>query len=662
MDPRAASCQPLTGDAHCQSDGASRRRLSELVDNVRTEIDAIVPPRWHILRLLPTAGFGLVAATALVNTVLGLLPVVFLVTTSLVLGRVPAAVQSGLHSPAWDDLVAMLAVAGAALVGQQVLGPVQTALNERITLRVDGRVIRRMMAASLRVPGLAAIEDPAVRNDLADAGRELETNTQSPGRACAGLLALLARYVQLLGCVAGVGVWFSWWAAAALFLAVVLFRCGQRGGLRKYAAVFPRLAAVRRFSDYLRELASGVPAGKEIRVFGLVDWLSHRYRKVYLSWVSPLSVERRRIYLTRFLWVTALAVALVVAVMVALGADASSAGTAELTAFALTAQAILAAVRLGDYYPESDVPTQFGMNAYDAVRRLENKMARYDTTPSLPRATLPARIGTIRFQDVSFRYPGHERLVLDGLDLTIAAGRCTALVGLNGAGKTTLVKLLAKLYEPTKGAILVDDIDLRLVSARQWRRQLGIVFQDYLRYETSAADNIGFGSVEHLDDRAGIAAAAHAAGVGDVLSRLPRALDTPLARHLGGVDLSGGQWQRVAIARALFALRHGASVLVLDEPTASLDVRAEARFYDEFMRLAKGVTTLLISHRFATIRKADHIVVLADGRVLEQGSHDELMRLGGQYAELFRLQAERFWDGVDEVDTEASGVGGEDSA
>ena len=251
---------------------------------------------------------------------------------------------------------------------------------------------------------------------------------------------------------------------------------------------------------------------------------------------------------------------------------------------------------------------------------------------------------------MDFHYPGSERPVLDKLNLVLPAGRCTAIVGLNGAGKTTLVKLLARLYEPTGGRILADSTDIRHFGVDDWRRRIGIIFQDFNRYELTAAENIGFGAVEIGGDRERLRAAARRAGILATLDRLPSGLETPLARqYKGGSELSGGQWQRVAIARALFSLENGASILVLDEPTAALDVRAEAAFFERFLDVTRGATALLISHRFSSVRHADNIVVLAGGKVIEQGSHDELLAANGRYAELFRLQAERF---TDEEETE----------
>jgi ATP-binding cassette subfamily B protein len=238
--------------------------------------------------------------------------------------------------------------------------------------------------------------------------------------------------------------------------------------------------------------------------------------------------------------------------------------------------------------------------------------------------------------------------VFDGLDLELRAGRSTALVGINGAGKTTLVKLLARLHDPVSGQILVDGTDLALLRPDEWQRQVAVVFQDFAHYPLSFAENIGFGSPSHAGDVAGLAAAAERAGALDVLSELPDGWDTVLSRSYdGGVELSGGQWQRIALARALFAVRHGATILVLDEPTAWLDARGEAGFFDRFLDITAGTTTLIISHRFSTVRRADHICVLDQGRVLEQGDHSALIAAGGRYAQLFSLQAARFDDAPD---------------
>nr|MDQ2837793.1 ATP-binding cassette domain-containing protein [Actinomycetota bacterium] len=251
----------------------------------------------------------------------------------------------------------------------------------------------------------------------------------------------------------------------------------------------------------------------------------------------------------------------------------------------------------------------------------------------------PAR--GIRFESVTFGYPGRSERPAAELDLWIPAGRSLALVGENGAGKTTLVKLLAGLYQPNAGRITVDGRPLTELDPAGWRRQLSVVFQDFVRYELTARENVAFGRPDVPIDAGRLASALAKAGAADVLAGLPDGWDTMLSRQFGAADLSGGQWQRLALARALYAVEHGARVLVLDEPTAQLDARAESALYARFLELTRGITTILISHRFNTVRLADRIAVIEAGRVAELGSHDELMALGGQYARMFRSQAER---------------------
>ena len=607
--------------------------------------DELAGTRLRIARLVPTAGPALVILMLIVNLILGVLPVVFIVATSKLLGALPEAVRGGLGSPGYHTVVTMFLVGAAAFVAQQIVTPLATSLGELAMRRVDGAVLDQLMAASMGPAGVAALEDQQVLDDLQVATRELEFRGQSPGSACAGLIALTNRYTQLLGYALVVAVAYSWLAAAGLIVAVLLFRYGQRGGLRKYTKIWVEPAATARIrkSDYLRGLAVQPPAGKEIRVFGLVGWLRAKVREAYLGVLGPVWAERRRVYLWPFVFFAGWGLVVAAAVLAVTGYRAAEG--LPLTSFILVVQAVLAALRLGDFFPESDVQTAFGMLGYDAVRSFERRLAGFPDGVDRTRTDMPDPVRTITFDNVTFAYPGQERPVLAGLDLTIEVGGTTAIVGINGAGKTTLIKLLTRLYEPTAGAIRVDGVDIREYSVAAWRRKLGVIFQDYARYEASAADNIAFGAVHAADDQAGIRAAAEATGLAETLEALPLGMRTPLARQLsGGVELSGGQWQRIALARALFALRHGSPIVVLDEPTASLDVRAEATFFTEFAELTQGATTLLISHRFSTVRHADQIVVLERGQVEEQGTHEQLLARDGRYARLFRLQADRFTD------------------
>ncbi len=251
----------------------------------------------------------------------------------------------------------------------------------------------------------------------------------------------------------------------------------------------------------------------------------------------------------------------------------------------------------------------------------------------------PIRRG-FEFEDVSFAYPHSERTVLRNLNFRIGPDERVAIVGENGQGKTTLVKLLARLYDPTAGRILLDGVDLREYRIEELHREIGVIFQDFMRYDLPARENIAAGQIDALEDRARIERAAAASGADAVLRRLPRGLDQMLGRRFeGGVDLSGGEWQKFALARAY--LRE-AQVLVLDEPSAALDARAEYELFAQFAEITKGRIALLISHRFSTVRMCDRIVVLEDGKIREEGSHDELMGQGGRYASLFEMQASSY--------------------
>src|SRR6266849_7050229 len=260
-------------------------------------------------------------------------------------------------------------------------------------------------------------------------------------------------------------------------------------------------------------------------------------------------------------------------------------------------------------------------------------MARAGALPSGSRIATGAPAREIRFRNVTFAYPGGAP-VLDNFDLTIPAGSSLAIVGKNGAGKTTLAKLLCRLYDPQSGAIEVDGVDLRERDLSAWRSRLSAVFQDFIRFELPLRDNVApAGAADEV-----VGSALEAAGASQLA-----ALDTVLARgYQGGTDLSGGQWQRVALARALCAVKLGAGVVLLDEPTAQLDVRGEAEIFDRLLAATRHCTTILISHRFSTVRHADRICVLEHGRVIELGTHDELMALNGRYRTMFDLQAQRF--------------------
>ena len=241
------------------------------------------------------------------------------------------------------------------------------------------------------------------------------------------------------------------------------------------------------------------------------------------------------------------------------------------------------------------------------------------------------------FRDVSFRYPGTERVIVDHLNFHLHPGERVALIGENGQGKTTIVKLITRLYDPTEGQILLDGIDLREYNVEDLYREIGVIFQDFMRYEMTARENIAVGRIEELEDLTRLQDAAQKSLANEVIAKLPAGFGQMLGRRFeGGVDLSGGEWQKVALARAYL---RDAQVLILDEPTAALDARSEFEVFQRFAELTKGKMALFISHRFSTVRMADRIVVLENGRIAEEGKHEELTHLGGRYAEMFEMQA-----------------------
>ena len=608
---------------------------------VAAYLRARIELRLRILRLLPTAGAPLLGGAVLFQLVAGLAPVAFIVATSAVVGRVPAAVDAGLHSPEWTSLRDALLVAGGLFVAIQLLVPLQWALGELLWWRVDDAVRERVAHASFGPVGIAALEDQRTLDELADIADPNRSIGFSPGNACQGAVALVSRYVTWIAASVLLGVAYAWWAAAAAALGALAVRVGIRSGVGRLGAFEESFAPQRRRRDYFGRLLTTVGPAKEVRIFGLRPWLKGRYERQGRDAVSPVWRARRRFFFTPY--AVSIPVWLALSGLVTIGvARAAARGEVTLAELTFSLQAIVLVSAFGTFFFDADWQTEHGLRAYDAVERFAHRAAaERDAAGDADAAGLPRR--EIRFEAVTFGYGDGSSPVLRGLDLTIPAGRSLAIVGLNGAGKTTLVKLLARLYEPQTGRITVDGIDVREFAPGSWRARLGAIFQDFVHYDLPVRDNVGFGAPALLGDEVRLRTSLERAGALELVDRLPHGLDTVLSReYTDGAELSGGQWQRVAIARALMAVEGGAGVLVLDEPTANLDVRAEAEFFDRFLELTHGLTTVLISHRFSTVRRADRIVVLEHGAVVEEGSHDELLARGGRYAELFLLQAARF--------------------
>lgn len=589
------------------------------------------------VRLLWETSRPLAVAVAAYAAAACVLPNLVLIAAGHVVGAVPAAAVGGLGSTAGRQLIAALAVTGVAYAGTLLLGPVQTSLGSVVKWRLVYHTQERLMTAVSRPTGIAHLEDPKVLDDLELA--QGQAIRQQPAEAPMTLALVVSNRASGLLACAVLASW-RWWLGLGMLAMWVIVRRPQLALIREQGALYAGSSEVLRRAWYLQQLAATPVVAKESRVFGLGGWLVDRYRSQWLLGMSgPWAVLRR---LDRAVLLLSAPVFAAYAAASAYLGYAAYHHQIGLGTLAVMLPMLAATTPVGDISWD-DVGLAYMIQGLPKARRLEAELApsQPDLSGSLPPAGLPAR--EVRFERVRFRYPGADRDVFDALDLVIPAGRSTALVGINGAGKTTLVKLLARLHDPVDGRIEIDGENLAQVDPACWQRQVAVVFQDFAHYPLSFAENIGLGAPEFLGDTAGLSDSARRAGALAMLGSLPAGWQTVLSRgYDGGVDLSGGQWQRIALARALFAVRHGATILVLDEPTAWLDARGEADFFDRFLEITEGTTTLIISHRFSTVRRADHICVLDQGRVLEQGDHESLLDAGNRYAQLFRLQAARF--------------------
>jgi ATP-binding cassette subfamily B protein len=439
--------------------------------------------------------------------------------------------------------------------------------------------------------------------------------------------------VSLASLSAGLFV-FNPWLLLLLAAAVIPAFLGETHFTALTYAVYYRYTPQRRELDYIRWLGASSDSAKEVKIFGLGDYLAERFRNV----AEKLSAENKSVAIRRAalgsllnLLSTGGYYAAYVAILVKTIEGALTLGTLTFLAGAFSRsrgyiEKVLSSVS------EMSEQTLYLKDLFDFFEM----RPRISSPPNPIPAPRPIKEG-FRFENVGFSYPGSERSVLHNINLQIAKGEKIALIGANGAGKTTLVKLLARLYEPSEGRILLDGVDLRDYAVEDLRREIGVIFQDYMRYDLLVKENIGFGNLDRLTDRSAIETAARQGQAAEMIARLPSNYDQVVGlRFDGGVNLSGGEWQKIALARAYM---RDAQVLILDEPTATLDARAEYEVFLRFAELTQGRTSVLISHRFSTVRMAGRILVLSGGEISEQGSHQELVGAGGLYAELFELQA-----------------------
>jgi ATP-binding cassette subfamily B protein len=505
-----------------------------------------------------------------------------------------------------------------------VVSLLDSLLSEQFTNATSVRLMEH--AATL---DLEDFEDTEMQDRLERARRQ----TMGRSTLMSQLFGQAQDVVTIIGYGAGLVV-FSPWLLALLVVALVPAFIGEAHfNAQSYSLNYARTPE-RRELDYVRQTGASVETAKEVKIFGLSGFLIERYRRL----AEDFYRANRRLAARRAGW----------------GGLLSAVGTlGYYAAYAFIAwRTVQGAFSIGDltFLAGSfrrlrnlleNLLMGFSQVAGQALY-LDDLFSFFEVRPEIVSPPdpvpfpSPIRQGFV-FEDVGFRYPGAERWAVRHLAFTLRADEVLALVGENGAGKTTVVKLLARLYDPDEGRILLDGVDLRRYDVAELRARIGVIFQDFVRYHLPAAENIAVGRIEARDDRARVVAAAERSLADEVIARLPSGYDQMLGKRFRtGVDLSGGEWQKIAIARAYM---RDAPVLILDEPTAALDARAEYEVFQRFKELGAGKTAVLISHRFSSVRMADRILVLAEGQIEAVGTHEELLRAGGRYAELFELQA-----------------------
>src|SRR5271156_7343 len=479
---------------------------------------------------------------------------------------------------------------------------------------------------------LTAYEDPVFYDRLERA------RVQATDRL--GMIQSIGRLIQQVITIVSLSIaimLFSPWLLLMLVACVVPAFLGESHfAFLGYAKNF-RQTPIRRQLDYLRVLGGSKEAAKELKLFGLAPFLTERFSRLSNQiYEEDVDLVRRRLVAGSFLSTISTAGYYLAYVFVIWR---TATGVLSVGAFTFLAGAIQQA--------SSNIQQIFSTvsSIADQALFLTDLIAFFEMQPAIvskPNA-LPAPRPILRgfeFRNVSFRYPGSSRSVLDGLNFQFHPGERVALIGENGEGKTTIVKLLTRLYDPTEGQVLLDGVDLREYNLEDLYTQVGVIFQDFMRYEMTARENIAVGRIERLDDLPEIEMAAHKSLADGVIAKLPLHYEQQLGRRFEtGVDLSGGEWQKLALARAYL---RDAQLLVLDEPTAALDARSEFEVFERFAELTEGKMALFISHRFSTVRMADRIVVLEGGKLVEEGRHEQLMARGGRYAAMFEMQASSY--------------------
>lgn len=577
-------------------------------------------PEIRYFGILPKADSWLASLWWLVLATRGLLPALFAVA----MGSLVGAVNDG------DDLTLPLTLVGSVFVLLQVLSPIHLVLSANLGSRTAAWLYDELTLACLSPPGMAHLENPRHINDLTMA-RDFDLGISGPPLSIS-MDFIASGLVEFIGGLSSAIVlfFFAWWAPLLLGGAWLATHWLLReSGVWKDRNT-DQVQSAQRQADYAYRIAVDPPAAKELRLFGLSDWIVARFqgsRQLLhdLRWEATRLRERS----VALSMVVVILANVVVFMAMANAAMDGEIGLDRMVTFAAAAFSTSMIAFGGLSWALDGAAAPAG-----SVLRLREQMAPTARLAQGERSGLGMPHQSVAFEQVTFSYPGFTTPVLKNFSLNIPAGSSLAIVGSNGAGKTTLAKLLCRLYDPTEGGIRIDGTPLVGLELSSWRRQVAAVFQDFIRFELTLRENVAPLGAPDSD----IVASLVAAGAADFTG-----LDTVLAKaYRGGVDLSGGQWQRIALARALCAVRQGARLVLLDEPTAQLDVRGEMEIFDRILDATREVTTILISHQFSTVRRADRICVLEAGRVIELGSHEQLMASGGRYRTMFDLQAARF--------------------